>query len=193
MLGGAVRKVLIAALAGVVVVSGVGCGGDDEEEGSTASTTTAAPTTTTLDEKKRKEVAAKAAYLAYWDAYMEATTEPVDPELPAMQELVTSDHKRVVTRNLEDRQARGEAVRRPAGSQATHEIQSAELQPDGSVKIIECEVDDAVVYVVATGAVIDDALVTKLATADMVEVDGSWRVAHSEVIQRWQGVVECAV
>jgi hypothetical protein len=193
MLGGAVRRVLIAALAGVVVVSGVGCGGDDEEEGSTASTTTAAPTTTTLDEKKRKEVAAKAAYLAYWDAYMEATTEPVDPELPAMQELVTSDHKRVVTRNLEDRQARGEAVRRPAGSQATHEIQSAELQPDGSVKIIECEVDDAVVYVVATGAVIDDALVTKLATADMVEVDGSWRVAHSEVIQRWQGVVECAV
>jgi hypothetical protein len=193
MLGGAVRKVLIAALAGVVVVSGVGCGGDDEEEGSTASTTTAAPTTTTLDEKTRKEVAAKAAYLAYWDAYMEATTEPVDPELPAMQELVTSDHKRVVTRNLEDRQARGEAVRRPAGSQATHEIQSAELQPDGSVKIIECEVDDAVVYVVATGAVIDDALVTKLATADMVEVDGSWRVAHSEVIQRWQGVVECAV
>jgi hypothetical protein len=193
MLGGAVRKVLIAALAGVVVVSGVGCGGDDEEEGSTASTTTAAPTTTTLDEKTRKEEAAKAAYLAYWDAYMEATTEPVDPELPAMQELVTSDHKRVVTRNLEDRQARGEAVRRPAGSQATHEIQSAELQPDGSVKIIECEVDDAVVYVVATGAVIDDALVTKLATADMVEVDGSWRVAHSEVIQRWQGVVECAV
>jgi hypothetical protein len=193
MLGGAVRWVLIAALAGIVVVGGgVACGGNDDE-GSTARSTTAAPTTTTLDEKTRKEEAAKAAYLAYWDAYMEATTEPVDPELPAMQELVTSDHQRVVTRNLEDRQARGEAVRRPAGSQATHEIQSAELQPDGSVKIIECEVDDAVVYVVATGAVIDDAVVTKLATADMVEVDGSWRVAHSEVVQRWQGVVECAV
>jgi len=189
-----VRRVWIAALAGVVVVGGAACGGDDDEEStsSTASSTTAAPTTT-LDAETRKEEGAKAAYIAYWDAYMEATAEPVDPQLPAMQALMTGDHQRVVTRNLEDRQARGEAVRHPAGSQATHEIRSAELQPDGSVKITECEVDDAVVYVVATGAVIDDEVATKLATADMVEIDGSWRVAHSEVIQRWRGVTECAV
>ena len=195
MLGGVAKRVWIAALAGVVVVGGVACGGDDDEEESTkptASSTTAAPTTT-LDEETRKEEAAKAAYLAYWDAYMRATAEPVDPQLPAMQDLMTGDHQRVVTRNLEDRQARGEAVRQPVGSQGVHEIRSAELQPDGSVKITECEVDDAVVYVVATGAVIDDAVVTKLATADMVEVDGSWRLARSEVIQRWQGVVECTV
>jgi hypothetical protein len=194
MLGGAVKRVSLAALAGVVVVAGVACGGDDKEESTapTASSTTAAPTTT-LDEATRKVEAAKAAYLAYWDAYMRATAEPVDPQLPAMQDLMTGDHQRVVTRNLEDRQARGEAVRHPAGSQAGHEIKSAELQPDGSVKITECEVDDAVVYVVATGAVIDDAVVTKLATADMVDIDGSWRIAHSEIVQRWQGVVECAV
>jgi hypothetical protein len=194
MLGGAVKRVCIAALAGVVVVGGVSCGGDDEEEstGSTVSSTTAAPATT-LNEETAKVEAAKATYLAYWDAYMRATAEPVDPQLPAMQDLMTGDHRRVVTRNLLDRQARGEAVRQPAGSQARHEIRSAELQSDGSVKITECEVDDAVVYVVATGAVIDDAVVTKLATADMVEVDGSWRVAHSEVIQRWQGVVQCTV
>jgi hypothetical protein len=194
MLGAAMTRAWMAALVAVVVVGGVACGGDDDEEstGSTATSTTAAPTTT-LDEETRKEEAAKEAYLAYWDAYMEATAEPVDPQLPAMQELMTGDHQRVVTRNLEDRQARGEAVRHPAGSRATHEIRSAELQPDGSVKITECEVDDAVVYVVATGAVIDDEVVTKLATADMVEVDSSWRVAQSEVLQRWRGVVECAV
>ena len=187
------KRVWIAALAGVVVVGGVACGGDDEEEstGSTAGRPTTAPTTT-LDEATEKVEAAKSAYLAYWDAYMQATAEPVDPQLRTMQDLMTGDHQRVVTRNLEDRQARGEAVRPPAGSQARHEIQSAELQPDGSVKITECEVDDAVVYVIATGAVVDDAVVTKLATAEMVEVDGSWRIAHSEVIQRWQGVVECA-
>jgi hypothetical protein len=194
MLGGAVRRVWVAALVGVVVLGGVACGGDDYEEstGSTASSSTAAPTTT-LAEATRKEEAAKAAYLSYWDAYMEATAEPVDPQLRAMQELMTGDHQRVVTRNLEDRQARGEAIRHPAGSRATHDIQAAELQPDGSVKITECEVDDAVVYVVATGAVIDDEVVTKLATADMIEVDSTWRVAHSEVVQRWRGVVKCGV
>jgi hypothetical protein len=194
MLGGAVKRVWIAALAGVVVVGGVACGGDDagESTGSTASSATAVPTTT-LDEETRKVEAARSAYLAYWEAYVQATADPVDPQLPAMQVLMTGDHQRVITRNLEDRRARGEAVRQRAGSQARHEIQSAELQSDGSVKITECEVDDAVVYVVATGVVVDDAVVTKLATADMFDVDGSWRIAHSEVVQRWQGIVECAV
>jgi hypothetical protein len=193
VLGGGVRALQIAALVGVGLVAGA-CGGDDgadESADTTAATTTTAPTTT-LDEETQKEEAAKAAYLAYWATYDQATADPVDPELPAMQRLITADHQRVVTRNLQDRQARGEAVRHPAASQATHEIRSAELQPDGSVMITECEVDDAVVYVVATGAVVNDEVVTKLATAVMVEVDGSWRIAHSEVIQRWRGVVECA-
>jgi hypothetical protein len=192
MLGGAVRRVWTAALVGAVVVALGACGGDDDEEstGTTAASTTSAPSTT-LDEETQKEEAAKEAYLAYWDAYTKATSEPVDPQLPAMQQLMTGDHQRVITRNLEDRQARGEAVRRPAGSQATHDIQSADLQQDGSVKITECEVDDAVVYVVATGVVVNDEVVTKLATSDMVEIDGSWRISHSDVIQRWRGVVEC--
>ncbi len=188
------RRAWIAALVGAVLVALGACGGDDDEEstGTTAASTTSAPSTT-LDEEARKEEAAKDAYLAYWDAYMKATSEPVDPQLPALQQLMTGDHQRVVTRNLEDRQARGEAVRHPPGSQAMHEIQSADLQHDSSVKITECEVDDAVVYEVATGVVVNDDVVTKLATADMVEIDRTWRIAHSEVIQRWQGVVECAV
>ena len=190
------KALRIAALVGVVLVVLVAgaCGGDDGDDESadtTAATTTTAPTTT-LDEETQKEEAATAAYLAYWATYVQATADPVDPELPAMQRLITADHQRVVTRNLQDRQARGEAVRHPAGSQATHEIRSAELQADGSVMITECEVDDAVVYMVATGSVVNDEVVTKLATAVMVEVDGSWRIAHSEVIQRWRGVVECA-
>ena len=188
------RRVSIAALASVVALAVGACGGDDGDEESTnrtAPSSTSAPTTT-LDEETQKEEEAKKAFLAYWEAYMEATAEPVDPQLPALQQLMTGDHQRVVTRNLEDRQAHGEAVRHPAGSRAAHEIQSAELQRDGSVKITECEVDDSVIYVVATGAVVDDEVVTKLAEADMVEIDGSWRIAHSEVIQRWRGVVECA-
>src|SRR5262245_49638683 len=192
MLGGAVRRLWIAALAGAVVVAFAACGGDDDEESTgTTATSSASVPSRTLDEKTRKEEAAKDAYLTYWDAYMKATSEPVDPQLPEMQQLMTGDHQRVVTRNLEDRQARGEAVRQPPGSQAKHEIQSADLQHDGGVKITECEVDDAVVYEVATGVVVNDEVVTKLATATMVEMEGTWRIAHSEVIQRWHGVVDC--
>jgi hypothetical protein len=193
MLGGAVKRVLIAALAGVVVVGGVACGGDDKEGSTapTASSTTAAPTTT-LDEATRKVEAAKAAYLAYWDAYMRATAEPVDPQLPAMQDLMTGDHQRVVTRDLEERQAKGEATRLPPNTRLEHEILSADLQADGSVHITECEVNDVIVYNVVSGVVINDDIVTKLATATMVDEGSGWRVADSTVIKRWPGAVSCS-
>jgi hypothetical protein len=192
MLGSAVRRAWIAALVGAVLVALGACGGDDDEEstGTTATSTTSAPSTT-LDEEARKEEAAKDAYLAYWDAYMKATSEPVDPQLPAMQRLMTGDHQRVVTHDLEDRQARGEAARLPANSRLRHEILSAELQAYGSVRITECEVNDVVIYNVATGVVLNDDVVTKLATATMVVEDGKWRIADSAVVRRWAGAVEC--
>ena len=186
------RRVSVAALASVVVLAAGACGGNDGDEESTdqtAPSSTSAPTTT-LDEEAQKEEAAKAAYLAYWEAYLEATAEPVDPQLPAMQELMTGDHQRVVTRDLEDRQARGEAARLPPNSQLRHEIHSADLQSDGSVRITECEVNDAIIYDVASGAVINDDVVTKLATATMVDERG-WKIADSTVVGRWPGAVEC--
>ena len=103
------NRVWIAALVGVVVVGGVACGGDDDEEstGPTASSTTAAPTTTTTNPSAEVE----AAYLGYWDAYLKAVTEPVNPDLPELQALMTGSHKRVVTRNLRNMQANAHAVR----------------------------------------------------------------------------------
>jgi hypothetical protein len=194
MLGGVVRSAWIAALAGVVVLVSAACGGDDDEESTdrSAATTTSAPvTTTTLNDDAQKEEAAKAAYLAYWDAYMEATAEPVNPQFPAMQQLVTGAQQRVVTRDLENRQARGEAARLPPNSRLQHEVLSAELQGDGSVQITECEVNDAIVYDIASGAIINDDIVTKLATAEMVNEGGSWKIRDSTVVRRWPGEVEC--
>jgi hypothetical protein len=192
MLGGAVKRVLIAALAGVVVVGGVACGGDDKEESTapTASSTTAAPTTT-LDEATRKEEAATRALLDYYDAYQQATAEPVNPEHPELQALVTGEHRLVVTRNLEERQAKGEAVRLPPSTQSSHDIRSAELQPEGSVEIVDCQVDDSVVYHAETGEIVDDDVVTKLVIGSMSFEGGSWKLAFSEISETWPGVGAC--
>jgi hypothetical protein len=201
MLGGAVRRVLIAALAGVVVVGGVGCGGDDEEEGSTGSSvgsTTAAPSTTldeetgkVLDEETGKVEAATRALLDYYDAYQQATAEPVDPEHSHLQALVTGEHRLVVTRNLEERHAKGEAVRLPPSTLSSHDIRSAELQPDGSVEIVDCQVDDSIVYQVETGEVVDDDVVTKLVVGLMSFEGGAWKLAFSEISETWPGVGAC--
>jgi hypothetical protein len=174
------------------------CGGDDgggdgeEATDSTTPSTTSAPTTT-LDEETRKEEAAKAAYLAYWEAFERASTEPVDPELPELQARMTGDQAQIVIRNLEDMQATGRAARLPRNSQSSHTVSSAELQPDGSVRITDCQVDDAVVYDTTTGAIVNEATVTNLIVATMVQEENAWKVSLAERTQRWPGVVECAV
>jgi hypothetical protein len=194
VLGGGVRALQIAALVGVGLVAGA-CGGDDgadESADTTAATTTTAPTTT-LDEETQKEEAATAALLDYYDAYQEATAEPVDPQHAELQALVTGEHKLVVTRNLQERRAKGEAVRLPANRQNSHDIRSAELQPDGTVEIVDCQVDDSIVYMVETGDVVDDDVVTKLVIGSMAREGGAWKVAFTEISEAWPGVGACDV
>ena len=185
-----------AAVACALMLAVAACGGDDgggdgeEATDSTTPSTTSAPTTT-LDEETRKEEAARAAYLAFYEAYRAATADPVDPLDPTLQALITGDHKLAVTRNLEDRQAKGQAVRLPPGSRSRHDIRSAELQPDGSVEIIDCEIDDAIVYEVDGNAVVDDEVVTNLVTGTVTHESGEWKVAYTEVLDSWPGVTEC--
>jgi hypothetical protein len=192
MLGGAVRRVWTAALVGAVVVALGGCGGDDDEEstGTTAASTTSAPSTT-LDEETQKEEAATAALFEYYDAYQEATAEPVNPQHPELQALITSEHKVVVTRNLEERQAKREAVRLPANTQTAHDIRSVELKPDGTVEIVDCQVDDSIVYEIESGHIVDDDVVSKLVVASMAVEGGDWKLAFSEIAETWSGVTAC--
>jgi hypothetical protein len=194
MLGGAVKRVWIAALAGVVVVGGVACGGDDDEESTepTASSTTAAPTTT-LDEEIRKEEAAKEAFLDYYEAFFAAAAEPVNPQLPELQRLMTGDQRRIVTRNLEDMRAKGHATRLPPDSHRRHDPRVVRLRADGSVEVTSCEVDDSIVYEVDTGAVINDDMVTNVISATLVNERGQWKITFSERTKTSPGIVECVI
>jgi hypothetical protein len=194
MLGGAVKRVWIAALAGVVVVGGVACGGDDAEEptGTTVSSTTAAPTTT-LDEETGKVDAAKEAFLDYYDAFFAAATEPVNPQLPELQRLMTGDQRRIVTRNLEDMRALGHATRLRPNSHRGHDPRVVRLRADGSVEVTSCEVDDSIVYEVDTGAVINDEVVTNVISATLVNEGGQWKITFSERTKTSPGIVECVI
>ena len=96
-----------------------------------------------------------------------------------------------ITANLEGFQARGEATRLPPNSQERDEFLDAQLRPDGSVLLKTCSVNDAVVYNVATGTVINDNVVTAAIDVTMVEEGGAWKVADSVVTARWDGVVPC--
>jgi hypothetical protein len=189
MLGGAVKRVWIAALAGVVVVGGVTCGGDDAEEstGSTASSTTTAPATTTTANPR---VEVEKAYLAYWDAYLKAVTEPVNPELPELQQLVTGAQKTMVSRNLQQLRARGEAVRLRQPSHYRHVVRTIERANEGA-SVEACVYDDLITYDVVTGVKVDNSVAWKDVHAELVQQQGVWLISYLE-IGRATGDESCA-
>jgi hypothetical protein len=195
---GRIRATALPAALAVALAAACGGGGDGDDagggagpSGTTAASSTAPPTT--VDERTQKEEAAKAAFLAYYDAFFEAVAEPVNPQLPKLQRLMTGEQRQAVTRNLEDMQARGHATRLPPNSKRGHDPKVVELQPDGSVHITSCEIDDSIVYDIDTGAVINDDVVTNVIAATLIEEHGRWKVTFSERAKRSQGIVECDI
>jgi hypothetical protein len=191
MLGDAVSRMWIAALVGVVVVGGVACGGDDDEEARestdpTASSTTAAPTTTTTDPSAEVE----AAYLGYWDAYLKAVAQPVNPELPELQQRVTGAQRTIVTRNLQQLQTRGEAVRLRRPSHYRHVVRTIE-RSSGSASVEACVYDDLITYDVGTGVTVDESVAWKEVHAELVHQQGMWLISYLE-IARGTGGGPCA-
>jgi len=115
----------------------------------------------------------------------------VTPHLPDVQAVMTGLQQTQITANLEGMQARGEAVRLPENSQDSQEVLTASLQPDGSVLLKACEINDAVVYDVATGAVVDDDVITIEVDVTVVQENGVWKVADTVITEESNGVVPC--
>jgi len=190
------RRTVPGLLVLVVISLTPACGGDDDDGTAPdptprSTTTTTEPTTTTLSELDQKIEAAKAAYLAFMHAVRAAEAAPVTPHLPDVQAVMTGLQQTQITANLEGMQARGEAVRLPENSQDSQEVLTASLQPDGSVLLKACEINDAVVYDVATGAVVDDDVITIEVDVTVVQENGVWKVADTVITEESNGVVPC--
>ena len=175
------------------------CGGASGSEERSATTTTEAPstteppaTTTSLDPQAQALADAEAAYLAYEEASNVAATDPVNPQHPELQALITGDQRLHSNSELGGFLADGEAARPAEPSQYNVDVQAATPQSDGSVLLHVCRVDDSVIYKVATGEVVNDDVVTKTVDALMVTENGAWKVSSTTVIARTPGVASCA-
>jgi hypothetical protein len=189
MLGGAVKTMWIATVAGVVVVGGVACGGDDDESTEpTAGSTTVAPTTTTTVDAR---VEVEEAYLAYWDAYLKASSEPVTPDLPGLQVLMTGDHQRTVTRNLQNLQGSGRAVRERENSRYRNVLETLEFADGATARLTACSYDDLITYDVVTREPVDDSAATKWLEGQMVREGDRWKVAQLQIVRRQIGNDQC--
>ena len=209
----------LAAVLGCFGVSlaAVACGGDDGSEA--ASTTTRADSRTTTSTRRSSTTSTSAAtqptatpttstsgtvganaaeqevidrYVAYWDARTAANTGVPNPADPALAEFATGEQLQAVVAETQTNLDEGLAFR-PAEQPADFQ-QVRVVSIDGDTAVVQdCRVDDEVVYRRDTGEVVNDAVATHNVRGELARVEGRWRLARAELVQRWEGVSGCAV
>ncbi|HAS13126.1 MAG TPA: hypothetical protein DCS55_21840 [Acidimicrobiaceae bacterium] len=133
-----------------------------------------------------------ARYLEFWDARFEANTDPVDPDSATLRDLATGDQLVNVVAETQQRQDAGLALRAADDPVKERRIRLVDVQGD-TATIQDCATNDDVVYRVATDEVLDDSVVTRNISATMRLVDGQWRLAAAQELQKWEGVAGCAL
>ena len=160
---------------------------DPEEEA--PSTTTATPTE---PEVAIEEVVADR-IRGYFAARATANAAPApNPEDPALAEFAVSEELATVTTNTQTRLDAGQAIR--PGEQGLAEIRVGFVEAGASAATAAaCAVDDGVIFDVATGAVVNDDVVTHNYQINLELHDGVWKVSRIVRVQQWEGVAGCAL
>lgn len=202
----AAHRRVMAAAALVLVVAVAGCGGDDaaadlERDGSTTTrrvttSTTESPATSTMAPNStvadplHQEIIDR--YIGYWDARLAANSGTPNPGDPSLAEYATGEQLEMVTEETKDNLDQGLAFRPAVAPRNYRRVNVVSV--DGDLAVVqECYVADGVIYRRDSGAIVNDEVATHNVRGELRLVDGKWRVAHTRLVQRWEGVDGCAL
>lgn len=189
-----VGRVVLAGTLTVLLVMAA-CSDDEsvaEPTTSRRSTHAETPTSTTSTTAPSVEEQLIERYQAFWDARFEANQEPVNPDHPGLREYATGAQLDNVLEETRQNAEDGIAFRRPANSVAESRVRVLEIN-GREATLQECVVNDGVVYEVATGEVVDDAVVSQSVRATMRRVEDVWKLADTRLLQEWEGAAGCAL
>lgn len=185
-----------AAVAAALVLAAGACSGDSRARPPASSSTkttavTAASTSTSSSSSVTPdEAAARAAYEAASRAFIDAAAIP-DPDSAAVADTHTGpmlDQRRKTLRGL---RAEGKAIRYPTPSQYRIEIENATI--DGDVaRLTVCVLDDGQRVAREVATVEAGVVTTVQGRVAMMRVDGIWKLAERDELNRWDGVAGCA-
>ena len=200
------RGLTLAVLAvGLLAATLVACSDGDDPIAvpePTTTTTRAAPpatsggsapsstTTTTTPPAPEEEIVNR--YLGFWEARFRANQPPPNPEDPALEQFATGEQLANVVAETRGNLDKGLAFRRPGEGVRQSKVDVVSRDGDAAV-LQDCNVNDGVVFRFATGEVVNDAVVTHNVRATMQRVGGVWKLAHTKLVQRWEGVAGCAL
>ena len=194
------RSALVVATALLIAA----CSGGGDEISEPASTTSRAPTTASTvttstttsssppDGSQSDDQELVDRYVGFWDARLAANEAPPDPDDPALAEFATGPQLDNVMAETRQRLDDGLALRSADPSRTSHDVTVISQTADRA-ELQDCFVNDGIVYRPDTGEVIDDSVVTRSVSADMVLVDGVWKLERATVVQQWEGIAGCAL
>lgn len=156
------------------------------------STTTAAPATdaspvTTRDELKDQILADyRKANNAYHDAINAG-----DPDLPSLEATHTGTNLLTVRTGVIKLISKGQRGKDGPHSRDTSRATVQQVL-EGRAIIQDCQIDDGLLIDAQSGAIFNDAAVTKLLSVELTRDGGAWRVSSSLQKSRWNGIAGCA-
>jgi hypothetical protein len=131
-------------------------------------------------------------YVAYWNARTAANTGVPNPSDPALAEFATGEQLEAVVAETQSNLDEGLAFR--SAEQPANYQQVRVVSIDGDAAVVQdCRIDDEVVYRRDTGEIVNDVVATHNVRGELTRVDGEWRLARAELVQRWEGVSGCAL
>ena len=201
---GAARPGCRSALVVATALLLAACSGGGDEISEPASTTSRAPTTASTtststttstsppDGSQSDDQELVDRYVGFWDARLAANEAPPNPDDPALAEFATGPQLDNVMAETRQRLDDGLALRSADPSRTSHDVTVISQTADRA-ELQDCFVNDGIVYRPDTGEVIDDSVVTRSVSADMVLVDGVWKLERATVVQQWEGIAGCAL
>ena len=138
------------------------------------------PVTSSLEgDEPPPEVAAAilGAYTSFWDSYWHAASHPVDPEHSGIGRYSTEPLRSRTVGVLRERTRNGVALRLPPDHGAGR-ILHIEGWDNTAAEVLDCFVDNAVLYEVSTGRVRNDEQATVVHLALLRREGNSWRVSE---------------
>ena len=201
---GAARPRCRSALVAAVALLLAACSGSGDEIVEPASTTSRAPTTASTTststttptspsgahQPEERDLVER--YVGFWDARLAANEAPPNPDDPALPEFATGPQLDNVVAETRRRLDDGLALRSADPSETSHDV-TVIRQTGDRAELQDCFVNDGIVYRTDTGEVVDDSVVTRSVSADMVLVDGVWKLERATVVQQWEGIAGCAL
>lgn len=206
------RRAVISALCIALVLALAGCSDDDSDTAAssttaadrtsttastsstsrdtTTTTTEATPVTTAPGTTAEQEVIDR--YVGYWNARFNANAGVPNPDDPALRDFATGRQLDAVVAETQSNLDAGVAFERAAEPHNIQRVTVVEIDGDRAV-VQECVVDDGLVVSRDTGEVVDDSVSTHNVQAEMLRVDGVWKVSEARLLQQFEGVAGCAL